>query len=90
MVIAALGRVIGEVLEMLFMLAAIAASAWITVWWWRAPPERGARLGVGLCPLRGSVQAWVDSFTSLTFALSVVLGLARSDARICRSFQQTL
>jgi len=94
-VIAALGRVIGEVLEMLFMLAAIVASAWLTVWWCLGMGIVSLSLvllaELGLSPfLRGSVQAWVDSFTSLTFALSVVLGLARSDARISRSFQQTL
>ncbi|MHB2167786.1 hypothetical protein [Alsobacter sp. R-9] len=82
-----LGRAIAEPLEAPFMLAAILLAAWATLRWLPLEPQTGVRLAMGgvslgmvllaelaLSPLvRGSVQAWFDSFTPLTLALSFIL-----------------
>src|SRR3954471_17185186 len=86
------GRAIGEPLETPFMLAAIIATAWLAVGWCRIPPGSGPRLAMGFLSLalvllaelalspfvRGSVQAWFDSFTPLTLALSIMLWIAHT------------
>jgi len=87
-----LGRAFGEPLEAPLMLAAIVASAWLAVRWGRVPPDLGARITVGslalalvlvvelaLSPVvRGSVQAWFESFTPFTLALSIALWAAQA------------
>jgi hypothetical protein len=86
------GRAVGEPLETPLMLAAIATSAWLSVQWFHVPPKFSSRLMMGgsslalvlaaefaLSPfVRGSVQAWFDSFTPLTFALTLALWLAHA------------
>ena len=86
------GRAIGEPLETPFMLAAIIATAWLTVGWCRIPPGSKPRLAMGFLSLafvllgefalspsvRGSIQAWFESFTLLTLALSIVLWTAHA------------
>jgi len=88
----ALGRALGEPLEAPLMFAAIAASAWLATGWCRVPPDLGARITVGslalalvllaeltLRPLvRGSVEAWFDSFTPFTLGLSSALWAAQA------------
>jgi hypothetical protein len=83
----ALGRALGEPLEAPLMFAAIVASAWLTMGWCRVPPDVGARIAVGSLALalvllaelalspfvRGSVQAWFESFTPFTLTLSIAL-----------------
>jgi hypothetical protein len=83
----AFGRTIGEAIEAPFMLAAIAASAWAAIGWCRVAADLRDRLTMGLVSLalvltaelglspfvRGSVQAWFDSFTPLTLGLAIVL-----------------
>ena len=81
------GRDVGEPLETAFMLMAIVVSAWAATGWCRVPPDVRHRLGMGVLSLvlvlvaelslspfvRGSVEAWFDSFTPLTLALALVL-----------------
>jgi len=88
----ALGRALGEPLEAPLMFAAIAASAWLSTGWCRVPPDLGARITVGslalalvllaeltLRPLvRGSVEAWFESFTPFTLGLSSALWAAQA------------
>jgi hypothetical protein len=84
--------VIGEALEAPLMFAAIVASAWLATYWCRVPPDTGARAAVGcfglalvlltelaLSPfVRGSVQAWFESFTAITLVVSVALWAAQA------------
>jgi len=86
------GRAIGEPLEAPLMFAAIVASAWLTMGWCRVPPDLGARIAVGSLALalvllaelglspfvRGSVQAWLESFTPFTLGLSAALWAAQA------------
>jgi hypothetical protein len=72
------------------MLAAIWASAVLTVRWFMVPPDLPTRLRMGALSLvlvlaaelllspfvRGSVQAWFDSFTPVTLAIAILLWLA--------------
>src|SRR5215212_5117120 len=88
----ALGRALGEPLEAPLMFAAIVASAWLATAWCRVPADLGARIAIGslalalvliaeraLSPLvRGSAEAWFDSFTPFTLALSVALWAAQA------------
>jgi hypothetical protein len=83
----AFGRVVGEPLETPFMLMAIAVSAWAATGWCRVPSDVRHRLEMGVLSLilvlvaelglspfvRGSVEAWFDSFTPLMLALALVL-----------------
>jgi hypothetical protein len=84
------GRPTGELLEAPLMLAAIWASAVLTVRWFMVPPDLPTRLRMGALSLvlvlaaelllspfvRGSVQAWFDSFTPVTLAIAILLWLA--------------
>ena len=84
------GRTVAEPLEAPFMLVAILLSAWVTLRWFPLEPIVGVRFAMGgislvmvlltelaLSPfVRGSVQAWFDSFTTLTLGLSIVLWIA--------------
>jgi hypothetical protein len=84
------GRTVGEPLEAPFMLVAILLSAWVTLRWFPLEPTTSVRFAMGgislvmvlltelaLSPfVRGSVQAWFDSFTTLTLGLSIVLWIA--------------
>src|SRR5215212_4794693 len=86
------GRAVGEPLEAPLMFVALLASAWLAVRWGRVPPDLGARITVGslalalvllaelaLSPVvRGSVQAWFESFTPVTLALSIALWAAQA------------
>src|SRR5215212_401975 len=88
----ALGRALGEPLEAPLMFAAIAASAWLATGWCRVPADLGARIAIGslalalvliaelaLSPLvLGSAEAWFESFTPFTLALSVALWAAQA------------
>jgi hypothetical protein len=72
------------------MFAAIGASAWLAIGWCRVPPDLGARVAVGSLALalvpnfalspfvRGSVQAWFESFTAITLMVSVALRAAQA------------
>jgi hypothetical protein len=86
------GRASGDALEAPLMFAAIVASTWLAIGWCRVPPDIGARVAVGSLALalvlltelalspfvRGSVQAWFESFTSLTLVVSVALWVAQA------------
>jgi hypothetical protein len=86
------GRLIGEPLRAPLMFAAIVASAWLATGWCRVPPDTGARVAVGSLALalvlltelalsrfvRGSVQAWFESFTAITLVVSVALWAAQA------------
>ncbi len=88
------GRAVAEPLEAPFLLVAILLSAWVTLRWFPLEPHMGVRRAVGgislvmvlltelaLSPfVRGSVQAWFDSFTTLTLALSILLWIAHVGA----------
>ena len=88
----ALGRPIGEVLEAPFMLGAIIASAQFAILRCKVSPEIQARLLMGVASLalvlvtelilsplvRGSVQAWLDSFGPVTLVLSTALWAAHA------------
>jgi hypothetical protein len=92
LLIPTLGRAIGEALEAPLMFAAIVASAWLATYWCRVPPDTGARVAVGCFALalvlltelalspfvRGSVQAWFESFTAITLVVSVGLWAAQA------------
>jgi hypothetical protein len=83
-------RAPGELLEAPLMLAAIWASARLTVRSFAVPPGLTRRLTMGALSLvlvlaaemllspfvRGSVQAWFDSFTPSTLAIAILLWLA--------------
>ena len=74
------------------MFAAVAASAGLATGWCRVPPDTGARVAVGSLALalvlltelalsrfvRGSVQAWFESFTAITPVVSVALWAAQA------------
>jgi hypothetical protein len=88
----ALGQERGELLEAPLMLAAILASAWAATVWNDVPGRASGRLMMGLFSLafvlaaelalspllRGSIQAWVASFTPLTLGLALVLWAAHA------------
>lgn len=89
-----LGRPVAEPLEAPFLLAAILLAARAALRWLPLPPKAALRLAMGILSLclvliteaalsplvRGSVQAWLDSFTPLTLALSAVLWIAHATA----------
>jgi hypothetical protein len=90
--IPAFGRETGELLEWPLMLVAIATTAWLVTGWLRVPADLGRRLTMGVVSLsmvlaaelglspfvRGSVQAWFDSFTPLTLSVALLLWAAHA------------
>lgn len=85
--IPALDRPWGDLVETPFMLGAIVASAWAALRLVPLSPAWSVRLTMGLVslglvlaaetvlsiPVRGSVQAWLDSFTPATLTAAVLL-----------------